>query len=77
LTQFTQKIYKQALDLPTEERLLFIDKLLQSTNLPTQSEIDRAWSREAAKRAKEIDNGTVSLIPGEEVFEKVKKRFSK
>ena len=69
------KIYEQALDLPIEERLLLIDKLLQSANLPTREEIDKAWANEVEQRSKAVESGREKMIPGEEVLEKVKKRF--
>ncbi len=75
--QMTEKIYEQALDLPTGDRLILIDKLLHSTNLPTQLEIDKLWAEEVERRSKEIDSGKARLIPGEEVFGKIKKRFGK
>ena len=68
------KIYEQALDLPIEERLLLIDKLLQSANLPTREEIDKAWADEVEQRSKAVESGTEKMIPGEEVLEKVKRR---
>ena len=71
-----EKIYEQALDLPIDDRLILIDKLLYSTNLPTRKEIDQAWAKEVELRCKALENGKAKLIPGEEVFEKVKKRFS-
>lgn len=40
MVAITKKIYEQALDLPIDDRLALIDKLLYSTNLPTQDEID-------------------------------------
>ncbi len=73
----SEKIYEQALDLPVDDRLTLIDKLLTSTNLPTHKEIDLAWSKEVELRSRELDNGKSKLIPGEEVFKKIKKRFSK
>ncbi len=73
----TEKIYEQALDLPIEDRLLLIDKLLQSTNLPTQEEIDRVWAKEVEIRNQEIESGKAKLIPGEDVFKKVKERYSR
>ena len=73
----SEKIYEQALDLPINDRLLLIDKLLRCTNLPTQEEIDQAWSREVEIRSQELENGKAKLIPGEEVFKKIRKRFSK
>ncbi|MDA8138625.1 MAG: addiction module protein [Desulfobacteraceae bacterium] len=77
MTASTEKIFEQALDLPIEARLLLIDKLLQSTNLPTQSEIDQAWAKEVELRSQSLDSGKAKLIPGEVVFEKIKQRFSK
>jgi len=75
--QMTEKIYEQALDLPTGERLILIDKLLHSTNLPTQFEVDKLWAEEVERRSKDIESGKARLIPGAEVFGKIKKRFGK
>ena len=72
-----EKIFEQALDLPIDDRLVLIDKLLNSTNLPTRLEIDQAWSKEVELRCQELENGNAKLVSGEEVFEKIKKRFSR
>jgi len=72
-----EKIYKQALDLPIDDRLLLIDKLLQSTNLPTQGEIDQAWANEVELRSQAVVSGQAKLIPGDEVFRKIKESYSK
>jgi len=77
MPEFAEEIYEQALSLPINDRLALIDKLLISTNLPTQEAIDKAWSQEVERRSQELDSGAAKLIPGEEVFEKIKKRFSK
>ena len=77
MVALAEKIYEQALDLPIDDRLILIDKLLHSTNLPTQAEIDQVWAKEVERRCQELDNGKAKLIPGEEVFEKIRKRFSK
>ncbi len=75
--QMTEKIYEQALDLSTGDRLILIDKLLHSTNLPTQLEVDTVWAEEVEWRSKDIESGKAKMILGEEVFEKIKKRFGK
>jgi putative addiction module component (TIGR02574 family) len=75
MTALAEKIYNQALDLPTDDRLNLIDKLLKSTNMPAQDDIERAWIKEVKRRCQDIDRGKAKLIPGEEVFEKIKKRF--
>lgn len=72
----SEKIFEQALDLPVNDRLTLIDKLLSSTNLPTQEEIDKSWAKEVELRCQTIDSGKARLIPGEEVFKKIKERFS-
>ena len=77
MAALTEKIYDQALDLPIDDRLILIDKLLQSTNLPTQSGIDQVWVKEVDFRCNTLETGNAKLIPGEEVFDKIKKRFSK
>lgn len=77
MEESAEKIYEQALDLPIEARLILIDKLLQSTNLPTRAEIDQAWANEVELRSQSLDKGKAKLIPGEAVFEKINKRFSK
>lgn len=77
MSGLAEKIYEEALNLPIDDRLSLIDKLLSSANLPTQEDIDQAWSKEAEKRCKEIEDGQAKLIPGDEVFAKVRQRFSK
>ena len=72
-----EKIYEQALDLPIDDRLILIDKLLKSSNLSNQEEIDQEWSEEIELRFQNLKNGTAKLIPGEIVFDKIKKRFLK
>ncbi|RLD55741.1 MAG: addiction module antitoxin RelB [Bacteroidetes bacterium] len=72
-----EKIYEQALDLPIDDRLILIDKLLKSSNLSNQEEIDQEWSEEIELRFQNLKNGTAKLIPGEIVFEKIKKRLLK
>ncbi len=71
-----EKIFEQALNLPIDERLSLIDRLINSTNLSTQENIDQAWSKEVEFRCQELEKGNSKLISGEKVFEKIKKRFS-
>jgi len=66
-----EKVYEDALDLS------IIDRLLHSTNLPTQVDIDKAWALEVEQRSNQIENGTAKLIPGEEIFSKIKDRLAK
>ncbi len=76
MTALAEKIYNEALDLPAEDRLTLLDKLLHSSNLSTQKDIDQAWVEEAEQRDRQIDNGTATLLPGNEVFAKINARLA-
>jgi putative addiction module component (TIGR02574 family) len=75
MTTRAERLYKDALDLPINDRMQLIDKLLQNTNLPSQLELDQVWSNEVERRYREVENGIVELIPGEEVLKKVKSKL--
>ncbi len=72
----TQDLIDEAISLPIEERALLVDSLLRSMN-PLSKENDRKWALEAKKRLEELRSGKVNTISGEEVFNKVWKRFEK
>ncbi len=70
-----EKICDEALFLPADARIGLIERLLASLNLPTQADIDRLWGDEAERRISEIDRGDVKLISGEQVFEKIRRKY--
>jgi len=69
------ELINEAISLPVELRAQLIEKLLKSLN-PLQDEIDRLRAVEAERRVAEIETGQVETIPGEEVFEKLRKRLN-
>ena len=75
MTIATKKVFDEALSLPAETRVLLIEKLLISLNLPTQPEIDHLWAEEAERRISQIDKGEVRLVPGEKVFADIRKKY--
>lgn len=64
----------EAESLPVEERALVVDSLLRSLN-PPESEIDKRWAAVARKRLEAVREGSVQAIPGDQVFEKIWKRY--
>jgi putative addiction module component (TIGR02574 family) len=72
----TKKIIDEALSLPVEERAYIANTLLESLNMPNPA-IDKKWAAVAKQRLEELRLGKVKPIPGDEVFERVDKRFSK
>ena len=72
----TKQLIDKAISLPVEERALVVDSLLRSLNQP-QSEIDKEWAAVANGRLLEFRHGSVEAVPGQEVFERIWKRFDK
>jgi len=71
------KVFDDALSLPSDARVFLVERLLESLNLPTQADIDRLWAEEAERRISEIDQGDVDLIPGDAVFAKIRQKSQK
>ena len=71
------RVVDEALELPADARIGLVDRILASLNLPTQPEIDRLWAEEAERRIEEIDRGAVELVPGEEVFGKIRRKYAR
>ena len=70
----TKKLIDEAVALPVEERTRMVDSLLRSLNQP-ESEIDEKWIVVGRKRLAEMRSGSVEIVPGEKVFDKIWKRF--
>jgi len=77
MTRAEQKVVDEALSLPVEARLAVVEKLLSSLNVPTQKEIDAAWAEEAERRVAQIDRGEVELVPGEQVFARIRGKHAR
>jgi len=71
----TQELIEEALVLPIEERAFIIESLIRNMN-PTDTEIDRKWIGISQKRLNDLKSGKVRGIPGDEVFNKIRTRFS-
>jgi putative addiction module component (TIGR02574 family) len=71
------KIFNEALSLPSDARMSLVEKLLASLNLPTNAEIDRLWAEEAERRVSQIEQGDAKLISGDEVFAKIRRKYQR
>jgi len=69
------EILRAALKLPPSARAMLAGHLLESLDDPEQTEIDAAWAEEIERRIRDIDEGRVKLIPGEEVLAELRSRF--
>lgn len=65
-----------ARDMPLEARAEIVDSLLESMQ-PIDVRIDALWKSEVERRIARHEAGESKLVPGEEVFAKIQKRFAK
>ena len=77
MTALAEKIYNEVLDLPTDERLSLLDKLLHVITVPTATDIEKAWLEESHRRLADIRAGKTRTVPGEAVFQEIKEKFGK
>ncbi len=77
MTTANEEILERALSLPVDARVELVEKLLGSLNVPTQKDIDYLWKQEAERRVSQIESGEVELVPGEEVFERIRSNHLK
>lgn len=68
----TKKLIAEISELPVNKRAEIADEILKTLNRP-DSEIEKAWAKEAQKRLKEADNGEVEPISGEQVMKELKR----
>ena len=71
------RVVDEALDLPADARIGLVDRILESLNLPTRPDIDKMWTEEVERRVAQIDRGEVELVPGEEVFAKIRRKYAR
>src|SRR3954451_6309161 len=62
-----------ALQLTPADRARLVDRLIAT--LDADPEVEEAWAVEVERRQVEIENGTVSLMPGPETLTKLKAEF--
>ena len=68
----TTELMNEAAALPVEERAWLVDSLLQTLN-PIDESNTAAWLAVARRRLDDLDAGRVKAIPGDEVFERVRR----
>ena len=77
MTVAADKVFNEALSLPSDVRMSLVEKLLASLNLPTHADIDLLWAEEAKRRVFQIDKGDVGLISRDEVFAKIRRKYQR
>ena len=72
----TKDIIQEAAALPVEERIIVVDSLLRSLNIPDPGS-DTEWTAVAKRRLAELRSGRVNPVPGDQVFARIRERFGR
>ena len=72
----TDKLFDEIDSLPIDIKTDIVERILKSIN-PTKKNIDSLWVNEVETRVKEIKDGKVNTIPGDQVLSELKNRFKK
>lgn len=72
-----EEIETAALALPPEAREMLAEHLMASLDPADQTELDPVWLEEIERRDKEIEDGIVTPIPGEEVMARLRSRYKR
>lgn len=67
-------IFGAALALPLRLRAMLAEHLLKSLDAQQQAEVNMLWAEETERRVQAVEQGTVSLISGEQVLHKLRSR---
>lgn len=68
-----EQLTEQIMLLPTSDRALLAERLIESLSLDIDPATQTAWLAEAKRRRDEIRSGAVEPIPGEEALSQVKR----
>jgi hypothetical protein len=68
-----EQLTEEILSLPSESRALLADKLVESLEFDTDSEIQAVWVTEAKRRRDEVRNGSIQPISGEDALAQVRR----
>jgi len=66
---------KKASQLSEQERAELALSLIESLDGPPDPDVEQAWRKEIERRVGQVERGEVQLIPGEEVFARVRRRL--
>jgi len=69
------ELKQKASQLSEAERADLALSLIESLDGPADPDVEEAWRVEIERRIGQVDRGEVQLIPGDEVFAKLRRRL--
>lgn len=77
MTDLVEEIEARIRSLKTEEKTELLRSLIAELDGPADSDVERAWIDAAKRRHRELIEGKVKPVPGDQVFEKVRSRLKR
>jgi putative addiction module component (TIGR02574 family) len=75
MSEMLAELKKKASQLSDAERAELALSLIESLDGPADPDVEEAWRIEIERRIGQIDRGEVQLIPGDEVFARLRRRL--
>ena len=75
MSNVLDELKEKAAQLPERERAELAFSLIESLDGPPDADVEEAWRVEVERRVRQIDSGEVQLIPGDEVFARLRRRL--
>jgi putative addiction module component (TIGR02574 family) len=72
-----EEVRDYAMELTVEERSWLAEDLWDSARTAEEREIDEAWGKEIDRRVAEVDAGTATLIPADDVIRELRAKYGK
>ena len=69
------ELKRKAAQLSENERAELALSLIESLDGETDTDVDEAWRIEVERRVAQIERGEVKLVPGDEVFARVRRKL--
>ncbi len=71
-----EELHSVALKLEPAAKLKLIRELVLSLDALSSEALEAVWLEEVAQRLQEVEEGRVKLIPGDEVFARIRSRLA-
>jgi putative addiction module component (TIGR02574 family) len=75
MSNMLDELKKQAAQLSESERAELAFSLIESLDGPPDANAEEAWRIEIERRVRQVESGEVQLVPGDEVFARVRRRL--
>ena len=75
MSNMLAELKEKAAQLSAAERAELALALIESLDGPAEADVEEAWRVEIERRVAQVERGEVQLIPGDEVFERLRRRL--